>query len=401
MSDKIQISMLGGFRMAYKDNIISDNDNRSRKIWTLLEYLITFHQKEISHSSLISLLWHNTESNVDPENALKTILHRARTSLDQLQYPAPKLIIHRKEAYYWNRNVEYELDIDLFEEACNKAEDSNLSTSERMTWYKKAFELYKGKFLPKNTGEDWVVPIAGYYHSLYLRAVHNMIDLLLADEAYDKIIPICATASNIDPYDEPIHFHFIRSLYMTGNHKKALEQYEHVIHMFYDSFGINPSKEITDLYQEIMKEEKSPVADLNIIKEHLREQNAQKTAYLCDYSVFKNLYQIEARSAARSGLSVFLCLISLTNLNPGTNNTLMANAMERMSETIAQSLRSGDVYARFSVNQYIIMLPTANYENCTTIASRILKSFQNSRPHLRVGASYALSELDPQVFAEE
>ncbi len=390
--------MLGEFTLTYQGNVISDQDNRSKKIWTLLEYLITFHKKEVSHATLINLLWHNTESSVDPENALKTILHRARTSLEKLNYPAAKLILHRRDNYSWNNDLEYEIDIDQFEEYCTLAEDPNRSVADRLTLYYKAFELYKGRFLPKNSDDDWVIPVAAYYHSLYIKAVHHMIELLLADEEYNQVIHICTTASSIDPYDELIHYHLIRSLYMTGNHKKAIEQYEHVIHMFYDSFGINPSEDITQLYQEIMKEEKSPVADLNIIKEHLREQNAEKTAYLCDYSVFKNLYQIEARSAARSGLSVFLCLITLTALKPTSDNTLMANALERMSGTIAQSLRSGDVYARFSVNQYILMLPAASYENCTAIAARILKSFTNSKPHLNVGASYALSELEPQMF---
>ncbi|MBQ9119327.1 MAG: SARP family transcriptional regulator [Lachnospiraceae bacterium] len=398
MADKIQIRMLGEFTLTYQGNVISDQDNRSKKIWTLLEYLITFHKKEISHATLINLLWHNNESNVDPENALKTILHRARTTLDKLHYPSSKLILHHRDNYSWNNDVAYEVDIDQFEHACTLADDPNLPVSERLAHYNHAFQLYKGKFLPKNAEDDWAIPIATYYHSLYIKAVHNMIELLLAAEEYEQVIQICSAAVAIDPYDEPLHFHLIRSLYLTGERKKAIEQYDKVIRMFYDSFGINPSEELTQLYQEIMKEEKSPVADLNIIKEHLREQNAQKTAYLCDYSVFKNLYQIEARSAARSGLSVFLCLITLTSLKPNSDTSLMANAMERMSGTIAQSLRSGDVYARFSVNQYIIMLPSASYENCTTIATRIQKSFANSKPHLNVASSYALSELEPQIF---
>ena len=61
-------------------------------------------------------------------------------------------------------------------------------------------------------------------------------------------------------------------------------------------------------------------------------------------------------------------------------------------------LRAGDVYARYSVSQYIIMLAAANYENCTMIGERILKGFRNAKPKLNVSVSYMLSELEPLYF---
>lgn len=398
MADKIQINMLGEFTLTYRDKVVSDKDNRSKKVWTLLEYLIAFHSESITHDALIELLWHGTDNNVDSENALKTILHRTRSTLDILGYTDHKLILHRRETYSWNNAAAFEVDIDHFKEACTQAANPNLSVRERLTHYYTAFDLYKGKFLPKNGEDDWIIPISDYYHSLYINAVHNMIELLLAEEQYSEIIRICAKASSIDPYDEPIHYHFIRCLYMTGKQKEAVEKYQYVMKLFYDKFGINPSEEITNLYQEIIQEEQSPVTDLNIIKEKLREQDAQKRAYLCDFSVFQNLYRIEARSAARNGLSVFLCLITIgVNRNTG-DNALMAAAMERMADTIGQSLRAGDVYARYSVNQYIIMLSAASYENCTMIGNRIMKSFDNSKPKLNVTASFMLNELEPITF---
>lgn len=398
MADNIQIRMLGEFTLSYQGNVISDKDNRSKKIWTLLEYLITFHTREISHSTLIDLLWPNADSSIDSENALKTILHRARATLDRLGYTDHKLIIHRRDTYAWNNDAAFDLDTDHFEYYCSCASNSNLSVNERMDYYYRAFELYKGNFLPKSSEEDWAMPVITYYHSLYINAVHSMIELLLPQEKYNEIIQICSAASMIDSYDEHIHYHLIRSLYMTGNQKRAIEQYKYVMQLFYDTFGINPSEEITKLYSEIIQKENSPVSDLNIIKERLREHNTKRSAYLCDFSVFQNLYHIEARSAARSGLSVFLCLITLDTPGSSGNRTLMSSAMNRMSETIAHSLRSGDVYSRFSVNQYIIMLPAASYENCTGIGARILKNFANSKPKLNVTVSYALNELEPQMF---
>lgn len=400
MSDYIRINMLGGFSMAYGANIVSDQDNRSKKVWTLLEYLITFHTREISHSALLRLLWPDSGHTVDSENALKTILHRARATLDTLGYKEKKLLLHRRNSYGWNQQVPIQLDTELFQTYCDAAADQGSATPERLENYGRALSLYKGRFLPKNSNDDWAIPVASYFHSLYLNTVHGLIKLLLASGDFAKVIGLCRSVFAIDPYDETVHYHLIHSLYMMGEQKEALKEYQNSTKLYYDTYGVNPSEEITALYQEITKQLHSPSSDIAAIMVRLREQNAKKRAYFCDLSVFENLYHIEARCASRSGLAAFLCLISLSLEKEEPDHSLMAAAMEKMADTIGVSLRAGDVYARYSVSQYIIMLSVADYENCQRIGSRILKRFYSAKPKLNVTADYALSELEPFDPAE-
>ena len=82
-----------------------------------------------------------------------------------------------------------------------------------------------------------------------------------------------------------------------------------------------------------------------------------------------------------------------------SNTQLLSNAMSKMSDIIATCLRSGDVFSRYSVNQYIIMLPTANHENCIQIGTRILKTYDEMKPTINhVTASYHLKHIIPQTF---
>ena len=398
MKNRIHIRMLGEFTLTCGECVVSDKDNRSKKVWTLLEYLITFHAVEISRETLLGLLWPTAEGGIDSENALKTILHRARAVLDSLGGAHQKLILHRRGAYQWNNSADFELDLDQFRQACTSAADPELSEEQRLEFCDSAFRLYRGRFLPKNTEDDWVIPVAEYYHSLYIGTVHRMIELLISRGRFDEVIRVAGAASAIDPYDEPFHYHLIRSLYMTGRRRDAVERYHEVLRLFYDKFGINPSEDIMKLYREIVREELFPVADLNIIKGQLREHNAKKRAYFCDFSVFQNFYHVEARSALRNGLSVFLCLITLEAAKPAGDNSLMASAMARMAASIGQSLRAGDVYARYSACQYIIMVSAASYENCTKISARITESFTALKPKLSVRVSCTLSELEPLLF---
>jgi two-component SAPR family response regulator len=79
----LKINMFGEFSMTYGCYTVDDQSNRSKKVWTLLEYLITFRNKEISQTDLIELLWPDEESD-NPANALKTLLYRVRSVIDQL-----------------------------------------------------------------------------------------------------------------------------------------------------------------------------------------------------------------------------------------------------------------------------------------------------------------------------
>ncbi|MBO7402023.1 MAG: diguanylate cyclase [Lachnospiraceae bacterium] len=397
MDDIIHIKMLGEFSLTYKGNVISDKDNRSKKVWTLLEYLVAFHDKEISQSTLIDLLWSDEKSD-DPFNSLKTLLHRARVLLDGLNHPSQKLIVHRRDSYGWNTSIPYDLDTDMFEALCTKAAQPTLSDGERQPLYEQAMELYKGEFLPKNNSDTWAVSLASHYQSTYTKLVYDYCDLLARQGAYDRVVEICNQAVMFDPYDEHIHYLLIDALYRSGQQKKSIQRYQAVITMFYDKFGLSPSKELTNLYQEIIKTENATEVDLNIIQNDLKEKNAERSAYKCEYSVFQNLYRIEARAAARSGLSVFLCLITLQSTARKDAVSHQTKAMNRMSNTIASTLRSGDVFARYSINQFIIMLPSTSYENCTMIGERILKRFDEEKPKLSVSVSYTLKHMEPSTF---
>lgn len=396
MDDKIYIKTLGKFSITYGQNTISDSDNRSKKIWILLEYLITNHTKELSQSTLVDLFWTEDSISSDPENALKTSLHRVRSILSKLGYTKDKLIIHKRNTFSWNSSIPFQLDVEEFERFCHASASIELSVEERLVYFQKAFQLYQGDYLPKAANEDWAFPIITYYHSMYVTMVHDYCTILESLGHFTRLCECCQKAFSIEPYDELIYYYYILGLHRSGKPKAAMEQYMRILRLFYDNFGINPSQQLTDLYQEITSQEQNTEADLNIIQTDLREQNAQKKAYFCDYSVFRNLYQIEARSAERSGLSIFLLLITLDSASRSTS--IISESMDRMSDVIATSLRSGDIYSRFSKNQYIILLPTSSFEDTEKIGERIIKSFTSSKPKLSIKISFNIKHLEPQLF---
>lgn len=89
MENQLQINMLGGFSLRYNENVIDYQRSRSHKLWLILEYLITFRDKEITQNELIELLW-GDEFTENPANTLKTLLHRLRNMLEELEFAPSK-----------------------------------------------------------------------------------------------------------------------------------------------------------------------------------------------------------------------------------------------------------------------------------------------------------------------
>ena len=117
----LYINMLGEFTLRYGENVISDQEGRSKKLWLLIEYLVTFRGKEISQNDLIDLLWPD-DSNGNPANTLKTLVHRARTMVAGLEYENTKnIIIYRRGTYAWNDKLNMVVDLDVFEENIQNA----------------------------------------------------------------------------------------------------------------------------------------------------------------------------------------------------------------------------------------------------------------------------------------
>lgn len=397
MENEIIITMLGEFSLTYQNKKITDEDNRSKKIWRLLEYLITFRDKEITQNELIELLWPE-EQIKNPVNALKTTMHRVRSLLKQLELPEEYFpIVHAQGSYRWNKSLKCSIDNMIFDQLYCKSNEEQLSEDERLNACLQALEYYKGYFLPKASHDSWAMPITTYYHSIYLKLVNQTIGLLEKRKRYDMIIDICQKAMKFDAYEEFLHYYLILSYYKTGQQQLAISQYDYITDLLYSKFGVKPSDNITSLYKEIIKSDHNLENDLNLIRNSLTETDTTDRAYYCHFSIFKEIYHLEARSAVRSGNSIYLSLITIYSSggNVPPKKTLLNTSMVRLKDSIQHSLRRGDVFARYSTAQYILMLPTTSYENGEMVMERILKRFRQEKPRISVNIAYKLLPLEP------
>lgn len=390
----LQVQMLGQFTLRYGDRTISDSDDRSRRVWSLLAYMLYNHGRSFAQEELIHLYWSNSEKSADPGNALKSIFHRIRTALDKLQPGLGRLLIRRKAGrYFWNNVMPLSLDIEDFEAHFHAAEAAG-DDDVRLAEYQSALALYTGDPLPRMTDEIWTIPIVAYYHSLYTRAAAGAIELLEKQERTAEAVALCRRAIHIEPYQEDLYEHLMRGLLRTGDMKGAMSVYEEMSEQLFAHFGVMPSETLRTLYRQATRTVNDRTLTMDEVCSQLEEPAPHGGAMVCEYDFFKILYRAEARSIARNGHSANICLLSVS----GKDGEMLARrsldpAMNNLQVLVQNNLRRGDVIARCSISQYIILLPQANYENSRMVADRLVSAFYRRYPHSPARLRYTVQPL--------
>lgn len=390
----LQVQMLGQFTLRYGDRTISDSDDRSRRVWSLLAYMLYNHGRSFAQEELIHLYWSNNEKSADPGNALKSIFHRIRTALDKLQPGLGRLLIRRKAGrYFWNDAMPLSLDIEDFEAHFHAAEAAG-DVDVRLAEYQAALALYAGDPLPRVTDEIWTIPIVAYYHSLYTRAAAGAIELLEKQERTAEAVALCRRAIHIEPYQEDLYEHLMRGLLRTGDMKGAMSVYEEMSEQLFAHFGVMPSETLRTLYRQATRTVNDRTLTMDEVCSQLEEPAPHGGAMVCEYDFFKILYRAEARSIARNGHSANICLLSVS----GKDGEMLARrsldpAMNNLQVLVQNNLRRGDVIARCSISQYIILLPQANYENSRMVADRLVSAFYRRYPHSPARLRYTVQPL--------
>ena len=333
MSETIQVQMLGEFTIRYGDCVISDSNDRSHRVWSLLAYLLVNRSREFTQEELINLCWSGGTGSSDPANALKSVFHRIRALLDRLEDGlGHRLLLRRSGRYVWNEEVPITLDIEQFEERCRRG-DREKEPEARLRAYQAAVGCYRGDLLPRLSGEIWVMPLETYYHGLYAGAVSSAIEILEDCGRTEELAALCRQAVKIEPYKEEFYEHLMGALIENGDNREAMAVYDDMSEMLFSDFGVMPGETLRELYRQASRTVNDHTLSMDELRMQLQEENSA------------------------------------------------GGAMEKLPPLLRGNLRRGDVISRCSVSQFVIMLPQANYENSCMVAERLTGAFYRRYPH--------------------
>lgn len=373
------VTFFGGFTMSCpgEARVVSEQERASPRLWAILEYLCAFHRQGVSREELIDAIWDEEESAEDPAGALKTGLHRVRRLLEELGFPDGKqVLLYRRGRYSWAPELEIRTDAEELDDLFTRfgAEpDRNLAAVLAF------LPRYQGDFLPGASRSAWAVSLRTYYHARFLQLSCGAANRLWELGRLDDAIGVCRRAATLDPYDERSQLLLMRLFHASGATQTALQHYSQVARMYMDQLGTAPSSDLVAFYQEIARIDTSVELDLRIIRRQMLEERPTAGAFLCEYAVFQEIYRLLARGMQRSGRVVQMCLLTLQERSgryPGPRRA--AAVMAELERSCLSRLRSEDVATRLNANQWLLLLPTASYENARRVLERGLEGFRGT-----------------------
>lgn len=395
----IRIQMMDSFAI-FIDEIRKEHMvKQSKKGMALMHYLIMRHGQPVSNSNLLSALWPE-EKNTNPENALKTLVSRLRVQLNQLAPDFGKCIVADRGAYHWECLPEMTIDLfeleDIFEAMPRCEGEAWMNLFERM------MKLYSGDLLQSTSGYEWILSRATWLHNHYIEAVYRAIEMYKAKENYEEVINITRAALNVDNFDDRLHMEMMSALIKTNRSNEALTQYKHVIHLHYRYLNTQPSNDIQEFYKQIETAGKTLDFNLDSIREELRESGDQRGAFICEYTVFKEIFNLQMRNLERLGSTMFLAVIMVSGLNGKPMESMkQEKVMEVLTEILRTNLRKGDTITRFNTTIMALLLPTVNYSTGRMVMERIKALFYKKFPNSNMVFNYRIGPLTSDALQAE
>ncbi len=390
----IHIELLGDFCVFLDKGKVTDQICKSRKGTALIQYLMLNKDEPVPNTKLFEVLWPEEESS-NPENALKTLVSRMRVILNGIAPGFGDSIVSTRGAYQWKMQpgmtVDYYEVVDLVKKLM-PVEAFDVQTGEE---YRRLALLYKGDLLQgQNAQCEWAVPRAVLLHGQYLKAIYHYIDILKKADNFEEIVNVTRVALDIDAFDERLHLELLNALTKTDRNNEALQQYKHITNLHYRYLGVQPPAAIQDFYKQIMQARSDLEFNMEAIRSELLENNRVRGAFICEYTVFKEIYNLQIRNLERLGVPMFLVLVMINSVDGTPLPPLkLDEIMQNLLEILRTNLRKGDAITHYLPAQCALLLPTVNYETGSMVIERIKRVFYQKYPNSNIIFNYRIGPL--------
>ena len=368
----LTVNTLGKFQMTDGMTVVDDEQLRSPMLSKLFMYMLLYREKTLTTDDISTAIWQDEEID-NPAGALKNLMYRLRKTLTSF-FGEEEFILTNRGSYRWNPDVKVILDIEKFEKLINEAKAENVY-EDAIIKYEQAISIYQGDFLPQLLDMHWILTLNTYYHSLFLSCAKGLADLYAKTEQYEKLDKLCSNALKYENGDEQLFCYQIEARMRCGKISLALESYEKAREIMEKELGIRKTTILNKVYEELLAMSKGQSAySMNEVREDIVEEEPEGV-FFCGYPIFKEIYHLEARKSTRAKESEYLLLLTITGKKEDTAELAQfrtKQAMNGMEKTIKDSLRVGDVAAKYSDTQFIILLPSTTEELALLVANRLI-----------------------------
>jgi len=241
---KMIIRSLGKIQVKVSEHTITSSDWQVQTARDLF-FLLLMHPEGLTKEQIGEILW--------PDSTPAELKLRFKNTIYRLRHAAGKeaILFEGDALYLFNRQMDYEYDVDTFLKELSLAEKAAGQAQEQQH-YLNAVKVYKGPFLP-DLDFEWAVIERGRLAHLYLDALVKIASLYFEAHDYETALNYCQRILKEDSCQEDAHRIAMRVHAAMGNRALVIRQYEQCRQALLTEVDAPPSYQTQTLYETLIQ----------------------------------------------------------------------------------------------------------------------------------------------------
>lgn len=394
MSETYYVKTFGGLEITNDNVTVNIVELFGKQLVNLLQVLLFPSEKPVQKDELIDILWPESKN---PSSALKFSIFRLRSELNEIDFFKDKeVIVTTRKGYILNPNLDWNIDFVELQKAYNQInEGAELLDEKEFKIARKIFRLYQGRFYASPSQLHWILQKQEVFRQMYVKTMMRTSCYLYTQKRYDEMMLMNYQAVLIEPFNEGLHYYYMKGLVATRNYREALKYYDELNDIFLSELGTGLSKRFKQLYDIIIADHaKEENKDMETIMRELSNRDQQNQGFFCSYEIFKYFYELLLKMSVRNEQNYYLIMLQFSD---GTLDYEKVGVdFDRVKRLVSSCLRSNDLFTRTSETQLLLLVDCQTEENAHLIIQRISNKFYSifRKKNYHMNYSVHKAELD-------
>lgn len=394
MSETYYVKTFGGLEITNDNVTVNIVELFGKQLVNLLQVLLFHSEKPVQKDELIDILWPESKN---PSSALKFSIFRLRSELNEIDFFKDKeVIVTTRKGYILNPNLDWNIDFVELQKAYNQInEGAELLDEKEFKIARKIFRLYQGRFYASPSQLHWILQKQEVFRQMYVKTMMRTSCYLYTQKRYDEMMLMNYQAVLIEPFNEGLHYYYMKGLVATRNYREALKYYDELNDIFLSELGTGLSKRFKQLYDIIIADHaKEENKDMETIMKELSSRDQQNQGFFCSYEIFKYFYELLLKMSVRNEQNYYLIMLQFSD---GTLDYEKVGVdFDRVKRLVSSCLRSNDLFTRTSETQLLLLVDCQTEENAHLIIQRISNKLYSifRKKNYRMNYSVHKAELD-------
>ncbi|WP_417080345.1 AfsR/SARP family transcriptional regulator [Holdemanella biformis] len=394
MSETYYVKTFGGLEITNDNVTVNIVELFGKQLVNLFQVLLFHSEKPVQKDELIDILWPESKN---PSSALKFSIFRLRSELNEIDFFKDKeVIVTTRKGYILNPNLDWNIDFVELQKAYNQInEGAELLDEKEFKIARKIFRLYQGRFYASPSQLHWILQKQEVFRQMYVKTMMRTSCYLYTQKRYDEMMLMNYQAVLIEPFNEGLHYYYMKGLVATRNYREALKYYDELNDIFLSELGTGLSKRFKQLYDIIIADHaKEENKDMETIMRELSNRDQQNQGFFCSYEIFKYFYELLLKMSVRNEQNYYLIMLQFSD---GTLDYEKVGVdFDRVKRLVSSCLRSNDLFTRTSETQLLLLVDCQTEENAHLIIQRISNKFYSifRKKNYRMNYSVHKAELD-------